>query len=196
MTDCNMPISTLSDWVDRDTSQPLSPAHHKLAHHIDSCPECTRKIASLSKLHDLAATALDRETQEQEADTSWVDSLLNNLVFEARSGRSIPLEAPSERVRLSQSEGAVVAAARAVADRIEGVMIGRCRLVGDVQTYGAPVTVQVTVSVCLGQQIPLLIQLLREALTSEFSRVSELNITGIDITVQDLHTKNQEVEAA
>lgn len=188
-----MPVSSLSSWVDRDSTQPLTPTHQKLAYHIDSCPECTRKIASFSKLRSLATRTLDQETQQQEQDSSWVDSLLNNLAFEAKSGRSIPLDSPSDRIKLSQTEGAVVAAARAAADRIEGLIIGRCRLIGDLQTWGAPIKVEVTAAVQLGQEIPLLAELLRETLRAELSRVSQLKVRSIDITVQDLYSGNQEI---
>lgn len=193
MTECNMPMSTLSNWLDRDDGQPLGRAEKGLAQHIDSCPECSRKIASLTRLHTLALTSLEENISEQKQDSSWIDSLLNNLAFEAKAGRSIPLASPQEGIRLTQTEGAVVAAARAVADQLEGVIIGRCRLEGEVQNWGAPIRVSLTVSTVEGLPIPSLIHKLRESLAKEFARISELNITAIDITVQDLLGRHQEV---
>lgn len=189
MTHCSIPISTLSNWMDEPES---SSQHRQLARHIDSCPECSRKVASLTKLRTMATTSFEEDVKEQESDPSWMEKLLNNLAFEARAGRSVPLESPIKELSISQTEGAIVAAARAVADQLDEVIIGRCRLVGDVETLGAPIEVEVTASVQFGAYIPDLAQALRDSVRQELERVSELNITAINITIQDLHSKPQE----
>lgn len=189
MTHCTIPISTLSNWMDEPES---SSRHQQLARHIDSCPECSRKIASLTKLRTIATTSFEEDVKEQESDQNWMDRLLNNLAFEARAGRSVPLESPLKELSISQTEGAIVAAARAVADQLDEVIIGRCRLVGDVEILGAPIEVEVTASVQFGAYIPDLAQALRTSVRQELERVSELNITAINITIQDLHSTPQE----
>lgn len=189
MTHCTIPMSTLSNWIDEP--EPSS-RHQQLSRHIASCPECSRKINSLTKLRNIATQAFDHETVEQASDSGWMDQMLSNLAFEARAGRSIPLESPLKDLTLSQTEGAIVAAARAVADQLDEVIIGRCRLVGDLETLGAPIEVEVTASVQFGAYIPDLAQALRASIRQELERVSELNVTAINITIQDLHTKPQE----
>lgn len=189
MTHCSIPISTLSNWMD----EPESGSQHKqLTRHINSCPECSRKIASLTKLQSVANKAFNKEVGEQASDSSWIDKMLNNLAFEARAGRSVPLKSPLKELTISQTEGAIVAAARAVADQLDEVIIGRCRLVGDLETLGAPVEVEVTASVQFGMFIPDLAQALRNNIRQELERISELNITAINITVQDLYETPQE----
>ncbi|MFW0181980.1 hypothetical protein ACN082_00515 [Rothia sp. CCM 9417] len=187
MTNCSIPLSALSSWVDDLETDSQKP---QLTRHIDSCPECDRKVASLHKLHSLASQDFDHEVKELEKDLSWAENLLSNLVLEAKAGRSIPLPSPHQAVRIRQDEGAVVAAVRAVADELDEVIIGQCRLEGDIETPGAPVKVNVTASVQIGLVIPDLAQALRSSIQESLERCSKLNIVAINITIQDLHEKS------
>ena len=110
-----------------------------------------------------------------------------NIQNEVRAGRSLPLSHPDPRVSLSVTEGAVRALIRSVGDGIPGIVIGRCRLEGDVEELGAPIEVTVTASIAWGESIATTTALLRERIVEALRRHTELNIASVDVVVEDLH---------
>src|SRR4051794_25604919 len=153
--DCGRSIEDLGDFLDSGVSGD--------ADHIDHCPQCQARLAGLRILSSAALDLMsDDVASAADEGTGWLDGLLANLRLETRAGRSIPLSSgPLEE--LTETEGAVIAMVRAVGDSLGGVLIGRCRLVGDVTVPGAAVEVNINVSARYGYPLPPLAQELRDA---------------------------------
>ena len=116
----------------------------------------------------------------------WMQKILGNLALELRPGRSIPLRGGHPDDTLSQTEGAVSALIRSIADTLPGTTAGRCRLHGDVTTPGAEVTVEVHLAIVFGHPLEERASSLRRQLARELAVQTELNITSIDITITDV----------
>ncbi|PYI38950.1 hypothetical protein CVS30_06445 [Arthrobacter psychrolactophilus] len=176
--DCGRRIEDLSDFLDSGISADAT--------HIAHCPQCQARLAGLRILSTAALDLMsDDEAQVVAEGTGWLDGMLTNLRMETRAGRSIPLSSgPFEE--LSETEGAVIAMVRAVGDSMGGVLIGRCRLVGDVTVAGAAVEVNINVSARYGYQLPSLAQELREAVAAELLVHTELNILAVNVAFTDL----------
>jgi phenylpyruvate tautomerase PptA (4-oxalocrotonate tautomerase family) len=112
---------------------------------------------------------------------------MNNIHQEMRAGRDLPIHHSDPRVRISVTEGAVRALIRAIADDIDGLIVGKCELLGDADQPGAPITVHLTASVIWGRSIPELSTTLRELVSTALSQHTELNIVAIDVTIEDVH---------
>lgn len=172
-------LDELSDYLDRGRQPPdLS---------IDESPECQVALTSLQRLRDVstASLALDVARQPQ-VDESWLRGVLSGIAREARAGRDIPL-ASKPATSLAITEGAVRGVLRAAGERVDGVVIGRCRLDGDVTRPGAPVVVRIDASVLWGLRIPEVAELVRRAVAQDLMRHTELVIASIDVTVHDVH---------
>lgn len=176
--DCGRRIEDLSDFLDSGISADAA--------HITHCPQCQARLAGLRILSTAALDLMsDDEAQVVAEGTGWLDGMLANLRMETRAGRSIPLSSGLFE-ELSETEGAVIAMVRAVGDSLGGVLIGRCRLVGDVTVAGAEVEVNINVSARYGYQLPSLAQELREAVAAELLVHTELNIVAVNVAFTDL----------
>ncbi|MHA7303709.1 Asp23/Gls24 family envelope stress response protein [Arthrobacter sp. TMN-49] len=176
--DCGRHIEDLSDYLDTGDSPD--------ADHIDYCPQCQARLAGLRSLKAAARELLAGEVAAAGAeDAGWLDGVLANLKLETRAGRSIPLKG-GELEDLSESEGAVIAMVRAVGDSLGGVLIGRCRLDGDVGVHGAPVDVNINVSARYGYQLPSLAQELRAAVLAQLLLQTELNVAAVNVAFTDM----------
>ncbi|MHA7271354.1 Asp23/Gls24 family envelope stress response protein [Arthrobacter sp. HLT1-20] len=176
--DCGRHIEDLSDYLDTGASPD--------AEHIDHCPQCQARLAGLRSLNAAAMALLDDDVAVAAAeDSGWLDGILANLQLETRAGRSIPL-AGGELEDLSETEGSVIAMVRAVGDSLGGVLIGRCRLEGDVSIPGAPVEVNINVSARYGYQLPWLAQELRDAVWAQLLVETELNVAAVNVAFTDM----------
>lgn len=180
-------IEELSDYLDRG-KEPADPS-------IDQSAACQIALASLERLHGAMGSMVQEEAARAPArDDSWVTTILDGIVRDARSGRDIPISHPAPTARLLVTEGAVRGLLRAAGDRVENIIVGRCRLDGDVTTPGAPVTVTVDANVYKGENIPTLADNLRAALLGALRSHTELTIAGIDVTVRDIFLTKPEPE--
>lgn len=178
-------IDELADYLDAG----MLPADSS----IDESPACQNALAALARIRTLSHGALDLQAAEEDpADESWIQGLLANISLEARAGRPIPLTptAPTERAVLT--EGAVRAIIRRAGDSVNGILVGRCVLDGDVTVPGAPVRVQVWATVLYGQPIHDAAALVRAAVTDELRRHTELNLAAVDVTIRDVRLPNEE----
>ena len=170
----------LSDYLDRDRS-PADPS-------IDGSPECEIALRGMERLRNTQRALLKKDVElESEREDSWVSTILQAISIEARAGRDIPISHPSSTARLSVTEGAVRGILRAAGDSIPNIIVGRCRLDGDVSEPGAPVTVRVDATVLEGEIIPSLVVALREALYVALHQHTELAVEAVDITIRDLY---------
>lgn len=179
-------IEELTDYLDAGRV-PADPS-------IDGSPGCVLALDALERLRLLTPALVARdEAAEPEADPSWVQSILSGIAMDARSGRRIPLSDPDETSDLAITEGAVRGLIRAAENVFPGILIGRCRLNGDVTASDAEVGVEVDVSVPFGEPILQLVDRLRSEIAARLRRHTRLAVTGIDITVHDISTWTETV---
>lgn len=170
----------LSDYLDRDRT-PADPS-------IDGSPECEIALRGMERLRRTQRALFKKDVElESERDDSWVSTILQEINLEARAGRDIPISHPSPTARLSVTEGAVRGILRAAGDALPNIIVGRCRLDGDVTEPGAPVTVRVDATVLEGEVIPALVVQLREALYTALRQHTQLAVEAVDITIRDLY---------
>lgn len=154
---------------------------------IDESPGCQLALDALERLRGLGAELLAAETAaEPEVDDSWVDRILSGIAMDARAGRRIPFESPDPQADLAITEGAVRGLVRASEDAVPGLLIGRCRLEGDVTRPGAPIRVGIDASALHGQSIPKVADELRAEVDRRLRAHTELNVVAIDIAIRDI----------
>ncbi len=176
-------IEELSDYLDRGRTPP-DPT-------IDDSPECQIALRSLQRLHTVERSLLSSDVErESHRSDGWVRSILQHINLEAHAGRDIPIHHPSPTARLVVTEGAVRGILRATGDEVENIVIGRCRLDGDVSVPGAPITILIDAAICQGETIPAKASQLRRAIHTALDEHTDLSIAAIDITIRDLYLKS------
>ena len=199
-----MTAPTQQSTPDAATTDPLNPANldghtiQELSAYLDaertptnfsieSSPGCQIALTALGRLGEL--TERDLETQaaaEPAPPDGWVQSIMDRIALEARAGRDIPISHPSTTGRLALSEGAVRGLIRAAGDSIPEVIVGRCVLDGEVTVPGEDITITVDISVAWGENIPQAADRARAAIHRALLKHTELTISAIHITVQDV----------
>lgn len=176
--DCGRRIEDLSDYLETGISADIE--------HIEHCPQCQARLAGLRSLSAAALDLMADDVASAGADgAGWLDGMLANLRMETRAGRSIPLTGgPLDE--LTETEGAVIAMIRSIGDSLGGVLIGRCRLEGDVSVAMAPVEVHINVSARYGYPLPSLAQELRDAVLAELLMHTELNVVAVNVAFTDI----------
>ena len=77
--------------------------------------------------------------------------------------------------------------AAALAGALDGIYLGRTEIVGDAETPGAPVRIDLTASVAWGRSIPDLTSALRDLVYRVLAEHTELNVTAVNVAVEELH---------
>ncbi|WP_337004316.1 MULTISPECIES: hypothetical protein [unclassified Microbacterium] len=154
---------------------------------IDESPGCQLALDALERLHGLGAELLAAEAAAEPAvDETWVDRILSGIAMDARAGRRIPFASADPHVELGITEGAVRGLIRAAENAVPGLLIGRCRLDGDVTIADAPIRVEIDASALHGQPIPVVAEQLRTEVDRGLRAHTELNIVAIDIAIRDV----------
>ena len=154
---------------------------------IDESPGCRLALDALERLHGLGAELLAAEAAAEPAvDENWVDRILSGIAMDARAGRRIPFASADPHVELGITEGAVRGLIRAAENAVPGLLIGRCRLDGDVTVADAPIRVEIDASALHGQPIPVVAEQLRTEVDRGLRAHTELNIVAIDIAIRDV----------
>ncbi|NYE96317.1 hypothetical protein FHU41_002567 [Psychromicrobium silvestre] len=198
---CGHSLDQLNDYLAAGKT-PVNPT-------VEACPECQAALRSLARLNVFIDELVRHDSQANtDEDLKWLGSIFSNIALEARAGRDIPLEpaglgasgtAPADLVdgtlvdELSQSEGAVIALIRSAGDELEGAIIGRCRLDGDVTDPGAEIRVDIRVTALWGPPLLELAQELRAKIQSTLAQHTQLKISGIDIAIVDIQRTEAEV---
>ncbi|PPF14260.1 Asp23/Gls24 family envelope stress response protein [Rathayibacter rathayi] len=178
-------IDELSDYLDRGRS-PYDPA-------IEESPEHRRTLSALQRVRALSSALIDDDAARLPApEESWFGSILTQVRREARAGRDIPLASVQPDVLLTITEGAVRGLVREAGDSVAGVLVGRCRLLGDVAEPGAEVVVELTISVFWGVPIAEAAQQVRERVHSRLLTQTELRVVRIDVRVEDVYLPGAE----
>lgn len=154
---------------------------------IEESPGCQLALDALERLHGLGGALMSADTAAEPAvEEGWVDRILSGIAMDARAGRRIPFASDDPAVELAITEGAVRGLVRAAEEAVPGVLVGRCRLEGDVTTPGAPVRVEIDASVLHGEPILGLADRLRAEVDARLRRHTELTVAAIDVTVKDI----------
>lgn len=154
---------------------------------IEESPGCQLALDALQRLHGLGSELLDAETAaEPEVDPTWVERVLSGIAMDARAGRRIPFASEEPDTDLGITEGAVRGLIRAAEAAVPGLLIGRCRLTGDVTAAGAPIRIEIDASALHGQSIPAVADRLRDEVDRALRMHTELNVTAIDIAIRDI----------
>lgn len=179
-------LDELSDYLERGRT-PVDPA-------IEGSAECRAALEALERLSRTTRTMLEADAANRPADDGWVARILDGIRLDVQAGRRIPVAHPDPGADLALTEGAVRALIRGVGDGIDGVIVGRTRIDGDVETLGAPVDVHVEISVRYGEPFAGLAGRMREAVVAELARHAELTVAAVDVTVTDVRDREPEEE--
>lgn len=178
--DCGRTIDELSAYVESGRT-PRDP-------HIESCPECLNAIEALERVGQLSRDLIaDEASRMPHPPESWFEGILSAIHSELRAGRSFPIHHPDPRVSITVTEGAVRSLVRSTADSLDGIYVGRTRIVGDAETPGAPVVIELTASVAWGRPIPALTEELRRLVYDVLAQHTELNVTAVNVSVEEIH---------
>lgn len=173
----------------------LDAGRHPLDPSIEASPSCQLALEAMERLRAVSGGLLAAEAAgEPTADASWVQRVLTGIALDARAGRRIPLRHPSPTADLAITEGAVRGVIRSAEADVDGVVVGRCRIDGDLATPDATVDLAVDVSVRVGLAIPRAAARLRAAIASRVRANTDLTIRTIDITVHDVHAAPSQEE--
>jgi hypothetical protein len=166
----------LTDYLDsgREPYDPL----------IEDDPASLAQLVALQRLRALSADLVESDAAAAPApDPSWIAGVMDRVRTESRTGRDIPLTSPDARSTLHITEGAVRSLVREAGDSVPGVVVVSCGLAGD----GAPIRVDVALSVVYGADLRRVADLAREAVAEALSRHTELVVEALDVTVRDVH---------
>lgn len=148
-------------------------------------------LDALQRLRRLTPRLMEEEAaKEERPDEGWVRRILSSISSESRAGRRIPLAAGEDGDDLGITEGAVRGVIRAAESAIGGVVVGRCRLVGDVTAPGEEIRAVVDASVLYGIDIRGVAQRLRDEVRRRLNEHTDLNVVGVDVRVKDVHASD------
>jgi uncharacterized alkaline shock family protein YloU len=170
----------LADYLDsgREPYDPL----------IEDDPAALAQLVALQRLRTLSADLVESDAAAAPApDPSWIAGVMDRVRMESRTGRDIPLTSPDARSTLHITEGAVRSLVREAGDSVPGSVVVSCGLAGDVGVDGAPIRVDVALSVVYGADVRQVADLVREAVAEALSRQTELVVEALDVTVRDVH---------
>lgn len=183
--DCGRTIEELADYLDAGRL-PADP-------HVETCPECLNALEALERVGRLSRDLIEDEAAHlAPPPESWFERIFTTIHEELRAGRSLPISHPDPRVRITVTEGAVRALLRDSGDAIDGVFVSRTEIVGDAETPGAPVQINLTASVRFGTSIQQLTEELRATAYAVLAAHTELAVTAVDITVEDIYTDTKD----
>lgn len=180
LLDCGKSLEELSLYLESGRTPP-DPA-------IEQCPECLNALDSLERVGGLSRELLEADAANiAEPTSSWIAGIMDVVSAELRAGRELPIHHPDPRVRITVTEGAVRGLLRSVADDVPGVYVGRTEIIGDAETWGAPVAIALTASVAWGVDVAAVLDRLRHDTFDALARHTDLQVTAVDITVEDVH---------
>ncbi|RFA12579.1 hypothetical protein B7R21_09535 [Subtercola boreus] len=160
---------------------------------IENSASCLLYLSALARLRNRSWRALTREAAgEPDRDELWITSLLDTIKNEVRAGRDIPIRHPDPTIRLTVTEAAVQGLIRDVADSLDGIILGRTVLVGDVTLPGEPVEVRMTVAAEYGHNLVSVTERLRHEVARALAEHTELMIVTIGITVEDVYRARED----
>lgn len=176
-------IEELSDYLDSGRT----PRNEE----IERSPGSRIALDALERLQRLSPSLLAADTAaEERPDEGWVRRILSGISWESRAGRRIPFDSGQKGDDLGITEGAVRGVIRGAEEAIERIVVGRCRLIGDVTAPGESIRVSLDASVPYGEPIPALAERLRAEVARRLRTHTDLNVAGIDVRIRDVRSAN------
>lgn len=182
-------IDELTDYLEAGRT-PRNPS-------IEESASCQLALDALERLHGLgpALIAADAEASRL-VDDSWVDRVLGEIALDVRAGRRVPLPSSDPRSDLGITEGALRGMIRGAEKSFPGVVLGRCRIDGDVLDADAPISIDIEASVPYGTAILRLVEEVRAEIAARLAAHTALNIERIDVTVENVLIFDEDLEQA
>lgn len=154
---------------------------------IEESPGCQIALDALERLQGLGGELIEADAAAApEVDQSWVERILDGIALDARAGRRIPFESVEPNIDLGITEGAVRGLIRSAENAVPGLLVGRCRLEGDVTVLGAPIRIEIDASALYGEPILQTTERLRTEVAQRLQTHTALNIIAIDIAITDI----------
>lgn len=180
-------IDELADYLDAGML-PADPS-------IDDSPACQNALAAIARVRVFADDQIEADAaDEPDRGDSWVGAIMQSISLEATAGRDIPLETPVPTERIVLTEGSVRSVIRRAADTVDGVLVGRCSLDGDVTVPGEPIRVRITATLLYGYRVADVVGRVRAAVHRELLKHTQLDVVGIDVSIRDLRLEQHHDE--
>jgi hypothetical protein len=171
-------VEQLSDYLDRGRT-PRDPA-------IEASPAAQHALAALSRLRTVAPRVLVADADYfAPKNENWISRILDQIGVQAHAGRDIPIPHDAPGAVLSISEGAVRALVREAGDRIDGLVVERVRLNGDIETAGSPVDIHIVISTFDGTDTDQAIAALHDDVQEAVGEHTTLTVGSITVRVHD-----------
>ncbi|PPF76797.1 Asp23/Gls24 family protein [Subtercola sp. Z020] len=155
---------------------------------IENSAACLLYLSALARLRERSWDALTHEAENTpDRDELWITGLLDTIRDEVRAGRDIPLHHPDPAIRLTLTEAAVHGLIRAAADALDGVLLSRTVLDGDITQPGAPISLTLTAAIEYGFTVVDRAELLRATVQSALTQHTELAVTSVDVIIEDVY---------
>lgn len=164
-------LDELSEYLERDR-RPVDPT-------IEDSAACQLALRALQQLRDLAAGYLDGESTAPPSGPDWIPAVLARLPLDVRAGRRYEFPVLGDSLDAVITEGAIRGLARAIGDRVPGVLVGAVRL-GDV----SPVEFDIDIAVEHGIRIPSAATAYRHELGIALQRQVPFPVGAINIHVR------------
>ncbi|WP_165069813.1 hypothetical protein [Marisediminicola senii] len=183
-------VESLSDYLDSGRTPRIEA--------IESSPAAQNALAALARLRMVAPRVIDADAAADQfapRNDHWIKRILDQIGVQANAGRDIPISHDVPGADLSISEGAVRAIVREVGDDMEGLLVERCRLDGDVETPGAPVDITVEISTFEGIDIARATAELRERVERAITLHVDMALSSVIVRVRDTDLTGDEARA-
>jgi hypothetical protein len=176
-------LDELCDYLDEDRT-PTNPA-------IEASAACVEVLERLAALRSASWAILEADVVEhRDTDPHWIETVLASVRTTAHAGRDIPVPDPDPAATLLVTEGAVRAVVRRAGDAVDGVVVRRVRLRGDVRTVGVPIDVDVTASVALDRGIRAAADELHAVTATTLARHAPFPVATLTVHVVDVHQRS------
>lgn len=149
--------------------------------HVQDCPHCRTALGSLTALAEATRAVVD-DDELLTPPPSLVRSIMSAVRADVRRTSRLPL-ADGEHGPVDISEQAVAAVLRFAADSVDGVRARRCRL--HLQDGTVRVDLSISVRFSGGTSVTT-VDLVRERVRAVATAHVGLDVTGIDIEVEDV----------
>jgi hypothetical protein len=170
-------VEELSDYLDRNRT----PRDES----IESSPGAQNALAALTRLRAVAPRILEAEADVRDtSDESWIKRILDQIGVQAHAGRDIPISHTAPGAELSITEGAVRSLVREVGDELDGVIVERTALKGDIEKPDEPFVVEIDISLFAGTDEAKALEALKSATAEALARHAELHAEQVVVRIR------------
>lgn len=177
-------LDELCDYLDDDRTPPNPD--------IEASAECSRVLDRLAALRSASWSILEADVAaHRDTDAHWIEGVLASVRTTAHAGRDIPVPDPDPATTLLVTEGAIRAVVRRAGDTVDGVVVRRVRLRGDVRTVGVAIDVDVTASVALDRGIHAAADEVHAVVAATLARHAPFPVGTLTVHIVDVHQRTR-----